>query len=472
MNNYDYVIVGAGPSGLTLAFYLSKLSYRCLIIDQNKTIGGCHRVNRVNNLFAEHGPRVYSSSYVNTIKLLQDMNLNFYDLFTPYNFRIADIQNESFGYFTIREMSLFVIEFVKLLFNSKHGKKQSIYQFMKYHNFSDKAHDYVNRLCKLTDGEDAHKYPLNKFLNLFNQQFFYKLYQPTKPNDDGLFKLMESKLLQTKNITIMKDAKIISLTGSNKQVNSILVKTNNKTLNIPIKNKLVLCIPPYDILQIIKKSKYNNAFGKNFEEWAIFNNYDNYISISFHWNKTLKLPKIWGFPRNEWGIAFIILSDYMKMKNHTLISTAVTFPNVKSSRINKTANECNKQELFDEVFRQLKVSYPDLPKPSNIILNPSNDTAFVESYKNEFIDFGSNINNLYTVGTHTGQSVYAFTSFESAVSNAIKFMQKIENYNIPFKTLTSLTNVIRYLLILIIIVIILLVIVFIIKKSKFSQFNN
>ncbi len=51
--NYDYIIVGAGPSGLTLAYYLGKLNKRCLIVDKQNTIGGCHRVIRKDGLFTE-----------------------------------------------------------------------------------------------------------------------------------------------------------------------------------------------------------------------------------------------------------------------------------------------------------------------------------------------------------------------------------------------------------------------------------
>ena len=75
---YDYCIIGAGPSGLTLAYLLSSIGKKCIIIDNNKDIGGCHRVTRINGLFSEHGPRIYSSSFKNVINLLKTMNIDFY----------------------------------------------------------------------------------------------------------------------------------------------------------------------------------------------------------------------------------------------------------------------------------------------------------------------------------------------------------------------------------------------------------
>jgi len=99
-NEYDLVIVGAGPSGLALAQCYSKISNKILIIDKEQDIGGCHRVRRIKNssnelLFTEHGPRIYSDTYTVFISLLKDMNLNFYDLFTEYNFTISQIGGET-----------------------------------------------------------------------------------------------------------------------------------------------------------------------------------------------------------------------------------------------------------------------------------------------------------------------------------------------------------------------------------------
>jgi UDP-galactopyranose mutase len=88
---YDYCIIGAGPTGLTLAFLFSKIGKKCLIVDENKDIGGCHRVTRINGLFTEHGPRIYSNSYINTKELLKKMDINFEKLFKPYNFTISNI---------------------------------------------------------------------------------------------------------------------------------------------------------------------------------------------------------------------------------------------------------------------------------------------------------------------------------------------------------------------------------------------
>ena len=47
MNKYDLIIIGSGPSGLSLANCCSKIkNLKILIIDKESVIGGCHKVKK------------------------------------------------------------------------------------------------------------------------------------------------------------------------------------------------------------------------------------------------------------------------------------------------------------------------------------------------------------------------------------------------------------------------------------------
>jgi phytoene dehydrogenase-like protein len=61
---YDYVIIGGGPCGMTLAYCLGKLNKKCLLVDKNASLGGFHRSDMIDGKYSENVPHVYSSAYI------------------------------------------------------------------------------------------------------------------------------------------------------------------------------------------------------------------------------------------------------------------------------------------------------------------------------------------------------------------------------------------------------------------------
>jgi len=477
--NYDYVIVGGGPSGLTLAYTLGKLNKKCLLIDKNDSIGGCHRVTRIDTLFSEHGPRIYLSAYINLRMLLKKMDLNFYDFFTKYDFSLSSIILEIFKNMKVKEIMLLSLEFIKLIFNNNHGKHTSIERYMTDNNFSESSMSYINKLCLSTDGASIENYTLFKLLQLFNQKIFYNIYQPVKPNDINLIKRWIDKITETKNVDIMLNTDVTSINIKNNKIDSI---NTNKNSTIFATN-FILAIPPVHIATILQNSAdpVKNAFGDltTFTQWAYKHNYITYIPITFHWNTKLNLKKIWGVDvTSDWNITFILLSDYMKFDNsssQTVISCCISVLDVKSKNNNKTANECDQDELIAEVFQQLKNSYPYLPNATKSILHNSvvkngswinNDTAYIynQSHDNYINSKSSIFSNLYNVGTHNGNSTYYFTSMESAVSNAIYLLQQLFPETKKEYLLESCLTLTKFIRISIIVIICLVISLYIFKK--------
>lgn len=475
---YDYVIVGTGPTGLALAWYLSQENKTVLLVDRENSIGGCHRVQRVLGLLTEHGPRVYSNVYLHLIHLLKEMNLDFNELFTPYTFDLSNIGDESKKKFKFHEMLSFVWAFCNLFFYPIYGQDISMKVFMEKNSFTPESTDYIERLCRLTDGAQTDRYTLFQFLQLINNQSLYLLYQPVKPNDDGLFKLIKTKLEETKLVDFSLDHDVISLNNNNSEIKSINVidKSNLSQYDIYGK-KFILAIPPEPLYKLVTNSntaKY--AFGSidSLKNWSDNNSYFEYIPITLHWKIKQNLPKIWGFPASDWGLAFIVLSNYMKFdrlieieNSQTVISTAITFTDKKSKHTNKTADESTMNEIHEEVMRQLRLSYPDLPNPDYMLTSPqvyrednkwvNSDTAFVSTpNKNQYLPFKSQIfNNLYNCGAHNGKSNYHFTSMETSIANALYLFNKLETSDKKrnIKEYKQLTNYIRHAVLIILFVI-------------------
>jgi hypothetical protein len=446
----EYVIVGGGPTGLTLALYLSNMGKKCTLIDKNSSLGGCHRVTRVDGLFTEHGPRVYSSAYRNFINILDMLGTTWEDMFVPYKFNIGSIQGETLEHFSLSEKTSIAFQYLVLLMTGRYDKKKTVRQFAEQHNFSKDSMDYMDRLCRLTDGGGDDKYTMYQFLQLGNQNFFYNLYQPRKPNDEALFKIWEDKLIEN-GVNILKSTNVTSFEEKDGVYNVFTDK------GVITGSRLVLCIPP---------NHFSNMTS-GMQSWAEKNSYITDIPISFHWNAKLSLPKVWGFPKTDWGLAFIVVSDYMNADNNdgTVISTCSTFQDRKSSFTGKSVNESSQEEFKREMFRQLKISFPDLPMFDRQIIHPSvsrkddkwieDDSAFMG------LDYISPrlSKNLWYVGTQNGRSYYNFTSMESAVTNALFALNEMEGVNLKIEAPWELIVFLQIVLLSIVGIVILLIIV-------------
>lgn len=476
---YDLIIIGGGPAGLTLAHCCSNIkNLKILVIDRENQIGGCHRVNRVNynneKIFTEHGPRIYSSSYKNFDFLLNEMNTSLIKIFKPYNFQLLNSNGQISSSLTsnvsISEMFNIIINFIKLLFNDEYGKDINMKTYLYNNNFSKKTIDVIDRLCRLSDGGGIEKYSLNEFLQLINQQSLYKIYQPNKPTDKELF-IIWKRFLEKRNVEFLLNTEINNFIIENNNIKSCII--NNQKIE---GNKFILAIPPKNIIDIFNKNNnLKNAFGEYnlFKKWVHKTDYIDYISIAYHWDYKLNLKKVYGFPKSDWGVISILLTDYMNFdekNSKTVISTATIYTDRISKNNNKTANMCDKDELIKEIFKQLKETYIDLPDNYKAFITPNNyyengeweskDTAFMATYNTKYIDFKSkNINNLYNLGTQNGKSIYKFTSLESAISNAIYlsiilYPELKEKYTII--PITTVRDIFFYFIIFIIIIIIII----------------
>jgi hypothetical protein len=427
----DYIIVGAGPSGLTTAWLLAKQGKKCTIVDTNISIGGCHRVLRTPNTsgenratFSEHGPRIYSGAYKSLQNLLKDMGGCFDDFFTPYDFSISTIGGESIKNFTWKEMWTLFKTFLVLGYNPAELHNISMLQFMHKNNFSNQALDYIDRLCRLTNGAGSDRYSLYQFLQLINQQAMYGVYQPKCPNDEGLFAFWKSKLDQC-GVKFLMGTKVRKILVSKGQV--IGLSTFSDT-TISAKS-VILAVPPVEMYEILSVSGISDTFGFD-NSWATATNYIPYQNISFYWKNDVlaNVPRVHGFTKSEWGIVFIVLSDYFNDSNNpqiksTLISVCTTIPE------NYQQQNLTQSDFINSVFEQLKKSYPNLPLYDNAIMNIETDTAYLAAAGTGTISHQGNIKNLYNVGTHNGNNYYAFTSMESAISNAIHLVDEIEENN-------------------------------------------
>lgn len=445
---YDHIIVGAGPSGLTLAWILANFNQSTLIIDREASIGGCHRVRRVDGMFTEHGPRIYSYAYLNFREIFSQLGGDFDRSFKPYNFNITELGGEGLLHLEPFEIFYLSLAYFQLFINPDYGRDQTVLDYLSRYQFTEKTIDYLDRVCRLTDGAGVEVYTLYEFLQLLNQNFFYQIVQPTKPTDRHLFPLWQRALKQTKLVDLLLNHEVTSINQSNSIINQIdlINLRNNQPSTIKLSNsspqttKLTLAIPPKYLVKLLRATNdrlIQSSFSKNFQQlinWEKKSRYFTYIPITFHFNTKLDLPKIWGFPKNDWGLAYIVLDDYMEFdhpSSKTVITTCLSYPDRPSKHTGLTVDQSDQKQLLAETFRQLKEIYPQLPQPTRTILSPgvyreagtnrweTKDSAFILSTAGFLTKQQSQtISNLYNLGPHNGHQRYDFTSMESSVTNA------------------------------------------------------
>jgi hypothetical protein len=456
---YDYIVIGAGPCGLTLAHYLSKHNKKILLLDMNEDIGGCHRVKRVNGRITEHGPRVYIDNYLTLKNVLKDMNTDWTDIFTPYQFSMNDTMKELFEIMTLKEIYVFAKQFIKSYSPSFIDKTYTMKQFSDTNNLSIQLQIFIDKLCRTVDGASIETMTVYEFFSIFNQNFLYNIYQPKLPNDKGLFKIWKEHF--NKNITFIGNSKVVSI-----EKKGILLENGKKLYS----KNLLITLPPVSMLNLVTNSFDKNILGNydDLKEFVHVSKYLTYIPITYHWNNKIDLPNINHY-NTDWDIVFVVLSNYMELfydKSKTIISVSIKNVNSMSKHINKTPNNCTKEELIDETFRQLKLIYPYLQKYDEAILDPNvyrNNNEWINS-DDAFINTGktwkyqTKYPNVHWIGTHNGNSTHSYTSMESAMSSAVYWLNKECELNIVSNKITTFWDIFTYILIFFIIICILCII--------------
>lgn len=419
---YDYIIVGAGPGGLTLATLLARSDIRIAIIDSNSDIGGCHRVTRSGpeRLFTEHSPRIYSSSFANAINILKFVGVDFYRVFVPYKFNAVDAVVDAVSHFTMREIMWLFVGFLYP------ASRETMLEYITRHQFSAAAIDYIDRLCVFTEGCGADRMPIREFMELINYQSGV-LYEPRVPNDTGIFSSWKKHLVDHPNVDIILNTDVTGLLKVGDHITGVALADGA----VLTAGRYVLALPPPAIARLLPE----------FTEWSRKTQYNVDIAATFHWDTQLTLPAVWGFPSSEWAVVHIVMSDYMADFGDTagiktVISAVVTRTNTASSATGLTANETDTSAaLLSEILRQLRYKFPDLPEPTYAVLNPNiarmenmwtnSDSGYVSTVEDMKME-SKTADNLFIVGKQNGASNRVFTSMESAVTNAIAAANQLE----------------------------------------------
>jgi len=227
----DYIINGISLYSLSLAYYLSKINKKCLLIDTE--LINTELINTEN----KSTKKLYLNSNYNFIYLLKNININFNDSFKPSKLQFS-LSNFSMG-----ELLLIFSEFLSLFFSDYYSKNITIDDYTYKNNFSDKTKQYIDLFI---DKQSS----LYELLELFNVLFLYQIYEPINNN---LIKDIKNKLIENDNI-IIKSNNIYS-------ENNVI--TNNKKYSI-VENEITDSINTLYNLEPTTKTLFKNYRSDNF----------------------------------------------------------------------------------------------------------------------------------------------------------------------------------------------------------------
>jgi hypothetical protein len=443
---YDYVCVGGGPTGIAFTYCMAKLGKKCLIIERESDIGGCHRVERVDGLFTEHSPHIYTNSAVNFDMLLKDMGLGsfFKEFLQPFRFKVANIEGGVTNHLTLWELLQLVVPFAHVMISPEAGSRISLDAFARKRGFSKKAREYLDRVCLFTDGGGSDRFSLNHFIRIIDQQCRHSLFQLREPSDIGLFAKIKSKLLETGKINIITHANVLKLLANNTRIHAAKIEQESGISTVRGK-QFILAVPPVALISILRGSSVNvqRAFGciNALERWNDRCMYNQFIAITFHWDYVLEPSSSNSFEKaTDWHVAYLRLSNYMDLgdpRSKTVYSICIARTDTQSSETGKTANESSKEELFTEVYRQLRTVFPTLPNPTYSLLHPglirrggkwiASDSAYLNTWNSKHLNPQSPIfSNLFSVGSHNKTGSLRITSIESATTAGLQLVHQLE----------------------------------------------
>lgn len=441
-----YIIIGSGPTGLSLAYILALNNKKVILIEQDKQLGGSWNSQWIDNKYwSENSPRVFSFDG-NTKKLMKHIGLkktdfkNIYGNIFEINYKIMLFL---FKYFKFLDYLIFLFAIIKYNLVSDNI---TLMTWIKQSKLSKTAIKAITILSIIICDK-----PENTNINDFFCSM--RLSVPKQMIEPNKWHLMIEEYLKTKqNVTILKNTKVIKLINSKKfnTIDSVYIKNILDNSYSQIKgDKIFLCTQSNNIYPILKLSSHNVKNNWMSEEkMKLWSENTFYIGFGFqlHFDKQIDFKNEWCWScQDDWTVIILPVSNWLKTfskdsKVKTVWSCCIVDMDTKSKNINKTANECELNEVINECMYQINKSY-NIPKPYKITTSQgltkynnkwiSKNTGYTKS---NYIDLNmkGKIDNLFALGCFTKENKPFISYMGGAIDSVANFIKKYEK-NIKIK---------------------------------------
>ena len=468
-----YIIVGGGPTGLSLGYALCYGGHSVEIIEKDKQIGGSWNSQWIDNLYwSENSPRILVYRE-NTKLLLNDLGLNKDSISYVYGNYIKmqlKVIRSALDYLYLSDIIKIVSKIVKERFTK--DKNLTVQDWLDMSTLNINAKKYIKMTCIiLCDRPDNTN--LKDFMRSAVE--FGKI-TPYQFKDTNKWHELIEKKIKDNNGFIYKNTEVVKLLEKDNKISCVVIKDlNTNEIITKSADRVVLCCQSTGILDVLEAS--NSKVKNNWINYGWIENWCKntyYIGFGFqlHFFDNIKFPEKWCWScGSDWNVIILPVSQWLdnktKNKNVKAVwSCCIVDMDVKSKRINKTANQCSKDEVIEECIKQINDNYK-LPKHYTITISEglehydgkwqSKNTGFTRKDLGH-LPIKGNIENLYALGCFTKGKRPTIAHMGTAVDASVKFLNLYESDIKSFHNKNYIINLLFKFLLFIVIVIILVII--------------
>ena len=439
----SYIVIGGGPAGLSLAYMLATNNYHVTLIEKNYQCGGSWNETWQDGYWSENAPRVCVSpgphiDFMTKIGINKNDFENVYGNFFETNLKVM---KTAINYLSLSDYIKLFLSKTYYIFHENDNKTMKTW--MTTNNISESGKRFLEILC-ITVNHVPEKTNCKVFFQLLNiLNPFIQFKEPNK-----WVTLVESEFEKMCNVRVLKNTSVVSFENIQNKI-TCCVCFDNETHNYYklSANKYVLCTQSTGLLPILKNSSkivYNN-WKKDMANW-VQNTYYGGFGFQLHFQEKVKFPESWCWScDSDWVIIILPVSNWLKCFSkkyniQTTWSCVVTLMDKKSSFLQRSLNECNKETALKECVRQIKEKI-NIPEPYKVTTSPglihkhgqwySENTGFTQG-KYDVLPMKGYCDNLFAVGCFNDDSSIAL--MKSAVQASVNYMKKYEkDCNIVFE---------------------------------------
>jgi hypothetical protein len=486
MAEYDYIVVGGGPTGITLATMLANTKYNTLLLESEPSLGGNWKIDWDNDTYlTEHSPKVLFTTNRLFFQLLDRIGYHSYTLNPVYGrFGNWKVVKKMWSELSFRDMA----QMVRLLTKVQYDPNQTLEDWSKRTAKLSLSGDRFLRTMAIVMANTYDKVCVGAFVHFVTVDpgIFFNLVQLERPNEwircatDYLHEHVE-------NVTIRSNTHVVSVHPANTNAQyegqgsqGMVIDSQGRTYHGA---KIVLATPLRAAYEIVRRSPHRlqtNWFG-SIDKFKHFVDRSTYTGFGFqlHFDVSVPVPPDWCWSCfHDWTIIVVpkdrlhaTISKDPKVKS--VWSCVVVDLDTKSKRIGKTANECDTiEEVVDECMHQLQErSNDNLPKPYHVTVHKNivrTDQRRWDSIHSSYANVmgsvpyrGTNTDNVFLVGPH---NIGSLTIIEHAIRSAVRFGNDEGINNDVFREESSTT-----LYVLVVVLWIVLVLLVTMRKRRVGK---